>query len=403
MTEQSALRILVLDDEPLMLVLMDRMLTNLGFRNVTTFERGSQALAWLGQAGHSAELIVLDLNMPEMDGVEFLRNLVALRFTGGVILASGEDESMQQAAETLVRAHRITALGHLHKPVQPQELATLIDKWRPGMGRAARGAARSYPSADIARAISNREFINHYQPKVSVATGQLVGVETLVRWQHPTNGLVFPDRFIGVAEKHGHINGLTQVVIDGAIAQARSWIDQGLKLHLSINISMESLATLTFPDVLSRQVECAGVAAADIVLEVTESRLMSSVVNVLDVLTRLRLKRFRLSIDDFGTGHSSLAQLRDIPFDELKVDRGFVHGAATNDKKRAICEASLGLARQLGIVVVAEGVEDLEDWNFLRSAGCDFAQGYFIAKPMPGEDLPAWLDSWTARRRAGLS
>jgi EAL domain-containing protein (putative c-di-GMP-specific phosphodiesterase class I) len=270
------------------------------------------------------------------------------------------------------------------------------------MGRAARGAALSYPPADIARAISNREFIHHYQPKVSVATGQLVGVETLVRWQHPTVGLVFPDRFIGVAEEYGHIDGLTQLVIDNAIAQARSWMDQGLKLHISINISMDNLATLTFPDLLSRQVERAGVTAADIVLEVTESRLMSKLVTVLDVLTRLRLKRSRLSIDDFGTGHSSLAQLRDIPFDELKVDRGFVHGAAKNDKKRAICEASLSLARQLGIVVVAEGVEDLEDWNLLRSAGCDFAQGYFIAKPMPGEDLPAWLENWKARRRAGL-
>lgn len=402
MTEQSALRILVLDDEPLMLVLMDRILKNLGFREVQTFERGSDALAWFGVAGNSADLIVLDLNMPVMDGVEFLRNLVALQFAGGVILASGEDEPIQQAAESLVRAHRITALGHLHKPVQPQELAALIDKWRPGIGRVARGVARSYVSADIERAIANREFINHYQPKVSVATGQLVGVESLVRWQHPVDGLVFPDRFIGLAEEHGHINGLTQVVIDGAVAQARSWMDQGLELHVSINVSMENLATLTFPDVLARQVARAGVAAADIVLEVTESRLMSNVVTVLDVLTRLRLKRFRLSIDDFGTGHSSLAQLRDIPFDELKVDRGFVHGAAANDKKRAICEASLSLARQLGIVVVAEGVEDLDDWNFLRGAGCDFAQGYFIAKPMPGEDLPAWLDTWAARRRAGL-
>ncbi|MEX1994237.1 MAG: EAL domain-containing response regulator [Steroidobacteraceae bacterium] len=402
MTDQATLRILVLDDEPLMLVLLDRMLTNLGFRNVTTFGRGRQALDWLQETANTADLIVLDLNMPEMDGVEFLRNLVALQFTGGVILASGEDEPIQQAAETLVQAHRITALGHLHKPVQPQQLGALIDKWRPGMLQATRGATQTYPSAEVGRAISNRELVNHYQPKVSVATGQVVGVETLVRWQHPVDGLVYPDRFIGVAEEHGHINGLTQVVIDAAIAQARSWMDQGIKLQVSINVSMDNLATLTFPDVLARQAERADVPATNIVLEVTESRLMSKIVTVLDVLTRLRLKRFRLSIDDFGTGHSSLAQLRDIPFDELKIDRGFVHGAAGNDKKRAICEASLGLARQLGIVVVAEGVEDLEDWRFLRSAGCDFAQGYFIAKPMRGDELPAWLDTWAERVRAGF-
>ena len=129
---------------------------------------------------------------------------------------------------------------------------------------------------------------------------------------------------------------------------------------------------------------------------------MSKLVTVLDVLTRLRPKRFRLSIDDFGTGHSSLAQLRDIPFDELKVDRGFVHGASRNEKKRAICEASLRLAMQLGITVVAEGVEDLDDWQYLRGIGCDLAQGYYIAKPMPGADVAAWMQDWAARVRSGV-
>ncbi len=402
MTGQAALRILVIDDEPIILEVMDRMLKNLGFHNVNTFAFGSLALAWLRDPENAADLIVLDLNMPRMDGVEFLRNLVGSRFAGGVILASGEDEPIQQAAEMLVRAHRINALGRLHKPVQPGALAELIEKWRPGTGPAARGVVSSYAVEEVARAITCREFVNHFQPIVALATGRVTGVETLVRWQHPTDGIVFPDRFIGVAEKHGHINELTQVVIDATLAQARCWLDAGLQLPVSVNISMENLTALSFPDWLARQSARAGISASDIVLEITESRLMPGLVTVLDVLTRLRLKRFRLSIDDFGTGHSSLAQLRDIPFDELKVDRGFVHGAATNEKKRAICEASLRLARQLGMVVVAEGVEDADDWRFLQQQGCDFAQGYFIAKPMPGSEIPGWLDAWSVRVRSGI-
>jgi EAL domain-containing protein (putative c-di-GMP-specific phosphodiesterase class I) len=402
MTELAGIRILVLDDEPVTLVLMERMLANLGFTNVRTFDRGERALAWIAGSGQAVDLIVLDLNMPGMDGVEFLRNLVELNFAGGVILASGEDEPIQQAAETLIKAHRIPALGHLHKPVRPDSLSALINQWRPGSRSPRRGAARAYASEDVARAIANREFVNHYQPVVAVATGAVIGVETLVRWQHPADGMIYPDRFISVAEEHGHIDGLTQIVLDGAISQARSWLDAGRGLRVSVNISTDNLTTLAFPDVLARQVARAGLPASDIVLEITESRLMPKVIAVLDVLTRLRLKRFRLSIDDFGTGHSSLAQLRDIPFDELKVDRGFVHGAAGNEKKRAICDASLRLARQLDITVVAEGVEDSQDWQFLRQRGCDYAQGYFIARPMPGPELPAWIDWWSERVRAGL-
>jgi EAL domain-containing protein (putative c-di-GMP-specific phosphodiesterase class I) len=134
------------------------------------------------------------------------------------------------------------------------------------------------------------------------------------------------------------------------------------------------------------------------ILEVTESRLMHDQRIPLEILTRLHLKRFHLSIDDFGTGNSSLSQLRDIPFDELKIDKTFVHGAWANPTQRAIFDASVGLARQLKMESVAEGVEDRPDWDFLRQRGCDLAQGYFIAKPMPAQDLPAWLAAWDLRR-----
>ena len=160
---------------------------------------------------------------------------------------------------------------------------------------------------------------------------------------------------------------------------------------------MANLKALDFPDLVAGLAASAGVLPQSVVLEVTESRLMDDLGVVLEILMRLRLKRFRLSIDDFGTGHSSMSQLRDIPFDELKIDQGFVHGAYSNERVRAIYNASLSLARQLGMEIVAEGVEDRDDWNFLCQTGCERAQGYFIAKAMPAADLPAWMEAWQER------
>jgi EAL domain-containing protein (putative c-di-GMP-specific phosphodiesterase class I) len=175
---------------------------------------------------------------------------------------------------------------------------------------------------------------------------------------------------------------LTRVVIDEAFTQAKIWQDGGLQLHVAINISMDNLVSLEFVDYMTTAASAAGIAPDGIVLEVAESQLMTDMSIPLEILTRLRLKRFSLSIDDFGTGHSSFTQLRNIPFDELKMDQGFVHGAASNDTLRAIYGASLNPAKHLGMKTVAEGVEDRADWDFLRTTECDLAQGYFIARPM---------------------
>jgi EAL domain-containing protein (putative c-di-GMP-specific phosphodiesterase class I)/CheY-like chemotaxis protein len=397
-----AVRILVLDDEPVMLELLSCMLSNLGLSDVTACDTGLRALELLDGSLKSTDLILLDLDMPGMDGIEFLRELHERRYTGSVLLTSGADEQILQSAETLIRAHSIRALGHLQKPVQPDALAAMLASWRPAMRATSRKANKTYAAEELRRAITNRELVNYYQPKVTLAAGKVVGVETLVRWRHPVDGLVFPDQFIGVAEANGLIDDLTHVVIGEALAQTRLWLDAGLALHTAVNVSMDNLTSLSFPDIVSERATAAGVPAENLVLEITESRLMANLVTTLDVLTRLRMKHFRLSIDDFGTGHSSLAQLRDIPFDELKIDRSFVHGATVNNKKRAICDASLGLARQLGIFVTAEGVEDQDDWRYLRGAGCDFAQGYFVAKPMPGAELSGWIDEWAVRVCAGI-
>jgi EAL domain-containing protein (putative c-di-GMP-specific phosphodiesterase class I) len=279
----------------------------------------------------------------------------------------------------------------------PQNLASLLNAWVPSAPQRRNISEKNYSASDVHAAISNSELVNYYQPQVKASTGQFVGVETLVRWNHPVDGMVFPDQFIGIAEEHGLINDLTAVVLAESLRQLKAWRETGLLLRVAINVSMDNLVSLEFPDFVASLAAEADVAPRNVILEITESRLMKDQRAPLEILTRLRLKRFGLSIDDFGTGHSSLSQLRDFPFDELKVDRGFVHGAAQNETIRAIYLASLGLAKQLNMVSVAEGVEDRADWDFLRGTGCKLAQGYFIAKPMPADALTDWVKVWEKR------
>ena len=400
MAEKSAIRILIVDDDFFSLKLLIRMLANSGFTHVATCDDGHAALERIDNSGRHPDLILLDLNMPGMDGGEFVRHLVERSYKGGLILVSGEDERVLQVAENLVHAHRLTLLGSLRKPVAPDRLVALIGKWPPpSQGNPLRAATKVYGATELRAAIKKGELVNYYQPKVVIATGRVMGAEALVRWQHPSDGLLLPGDFVGAAEEYGLIDDLARVVLSSAFAQARLWQETGLALQLAVNVSINNLVSLEFADFISDLAATAGVAPQQVVLEVAESRIMSCDLRaLLEPLTRLRLKRFRLSIDDFGYGHILPEQLRNIPFDEVKIDRSFVHHVSSDGAKQAKFDASLSLARQLNMEAVAEGVEDRDDWDFLCRSGCDLAQGYLIAEPMPATDLAGWIQAGHARR-----
>ncbi len=397
--DPAAANIVLVDDDPLMLKLLSTMLAQLGYTRVAACESGQQALQQITGAHAGVDLIFLDINMPGMDGIEFIRRLTQSRYGGSVILVSGENSRILESVERLIEAHQLIALGHLQKPVKPGELARLISKLEPNTGQSSveRVSRHSYSAGQFRAALSQRELVNHYQPKVSLTTGEVVGVESLVRWRHPADGLICPDQFLGLAEEHGLLTEVTGTVLTESMKQAKAWWQAGYHLHVAVNVSMHDLASLDFPDKAAALAASVGIEPHIVTLEVTEGQVMLQLSTVLDVLSRLSLKRFRLSIDDFGTGHSSLAQLRDLPFDELKVDRGFVHGASTDGTRRALCSASLGMAHQLDMQVVGEGIENRDDWDLLTRLGCDIGQGYFIARPMPAADIVGWISAWRAR------
>jgi diguanylate cyclase (GGDEF)-like protein len=257
--------------------------------------------------------------------------------------------------------------------------------------------------SELKGAITDGALAVHFQPKVRLRDGAVVGAEALVRWQHPERGLVPPDEFVPVAEHSGLITPLTLTVLRQALDWCETWWRAGRQLGVAVNISPRSLLDPGFVDEVTRTLATVAVPASAVTLEITESSLMADPDRAVDALQRLRAMGLRLSIDDLGTGYSSLAYLQRLPVDEIKIDRSFLAPAGTDrDGSMAIVAAVVELGQRLGRDVVAEGVEDEATWRRLQQLGCDAAQGYWISRPVPGPALEPWLDSWLPGRVAAL-
>jgi EAL domain-containing protein (putative c-di-GMP-specific phosphodiesterase class I) len=256
---------------------------------------------------------------------------------------------------------------------------------------------------EVRRAIADRQLVLHYQPKVSLADGVVRGVEALVRWQHPSRGLLGPDAFIPIVERTGLIHQLTLTVLDLAMAQARAWLSEGVDLQIAVNLSARSLHQLTLPDQVVDVLNRHGVPPANLRLEVTESALMADPDTAMTVLALLHERAIGLSIDDFGTGYSSMSYLKILPVDELKVDRSLIADLLRSAEDAAIVRAAIDLGHNFGMTVVAEGVELSDARHTLADMGCDTAQGYHFARPLPADELWPYLMANTSSAEPSTS
>jgi EAL domain-containing protein (putative c-di-GMP-specific phosphodiesterase class I)/ActR/RegA family two-component response regulator len=391
-------RILLLDDDPYVLEFLANTLRGMGYSELTMATHASEALLKVQCNPSSAEVIVCDLSMPEMDGIAFLQALNEIPFRGSVILLSVASAREMHSVQRLLSGSGFTILGTLTKPAARDALRGLLETWPPPPRTLIAVPLACHSALDLRAANRGQQWALHYQPQVDLRTGALAGMEALIRWNHPRHGLVSPASFIAAAEKCGAIHAMTEWVVRNALIQQRMWRDAGLSVRMSINISADVLHTAASFARLNALVGQPWVMPTNVTFELTERRLMTPSSVALANLVRLRLQHFSLSIDDFGIGHSSLGQLRDVPFDELKIDRGFVTCARENRIVRPILEGSLEIARRMGMTSVAEGVETEDDWRLVRELGCERAQGYFIGRPMPPEGFWNWLLGWEARR-----
>ncbi len=243
----------------------------------------------------------------------------------------------------------------------------------------------------LRQALERGELVLHYQPKAQLRSGRILGVEALARWQHPEHGLIGPDEFIRLAERTGLIYPVTRYLLRAALRQAAQWHRGGLRLSVAVNVSTRCLLDPTFPDQVAEGLAAEGVPADLLVLEITESAVMADPARALDALDRLHTLGVGLSIDDFGTGYSSMTYLKALPVDELKIDRSFVTQMATNPSDAVIVHSTIDLGHNLGLRVVAEGVETQAAQEQLAALGCDTAQGYHLARPMPSDELERWV------------
>ena len=246
------------------------------------------------------------------------------------------------------------------------------------------------------RALINQRLTMVYQPKVSLETGRLTRVEALVRWDDPKLGKVSPSRFVPLAERHGLIDALTQWGLRTTLRQWIEWRDKGVDTCIAFNISALSLEHLDFPDLVERMCRALDVPTDRLVLELTEGATQP-LIKLMDTLTRFRIKGIGLAMDDFGVGYSTLMQLRQLPFTEIKIDRFFVDDAVTSADSRAIVESVIRLGHSLDLCVTAEGIETEAQLHLLCELGCDVGQGYWIAEPLDAAALGEWQAEWDTR------
>jgi EAL domain-containing protein (putative c-di-GMP-specific phosphodiesterase class I)/ActR/RegA family two-component response regulator len=387
------IHIMLVDDEPSILDLTERHLEKMGYCNITPCLSGQSAMEKYQENNNSFDIIISDLNMPEMNGVELLRHLSEEDYRGSIILLSGEDKRILEVAKDLARARSLNVIGCISKPFKRESLELLLSQYSLQDPEISAPLVDAISEEELRAGMNGDELLIAFQAKTRLDTGKVVGVEALARWNHSERGLLPPYTFIPLAEQCQLIDELTYNIYRKTLSQISAWLKKDIILEVSINISVNSFHKEGFVDFLIETAEEYNVNPDMIIFEITESQIMENCLECLEKLMHLRMKNFGLAIDDFGTGHSNMSQLKNIPFTELKIDQSFVGGACEDPTARAMLESSVVLAKKLDMYTVAEGVETEAELAMVEELGCDQIQGYYIAKPMFANEFEQFIQS----------
>ncbi len=389
-----ARRLLVVDDERIQRMIVSRAVESLGFiaDSAATLEEASQRLS-----ERRYDAVVLDLSLGESEGISLLQALRASTSDPILIFISRLDDRVRTASMRLAAALGLRVAGALEKPVAPSALREMLRR-TPLPLLCEQEPENLPPTVDeLSDALDRDEVYAEYQPKVALDDGHIVGVEALARWKkHPNAPLITPDVFIPLAEHNGLIVKLTARILRQSLSACRRWRSHHPACSVAVNISPMVLANPSLPEEIDRVLHEAALGPGALIAEITESSVIANPLVAAEVLTRLRIKGISLSIDDFGTGHSSLLTLLRLPFSELKIDRSFVTHCDTDPEAWKIVRATISMARELGLTVVAEGIETAVVAAMLREARCDIGQGWHFARSMSEEALHAWLAAHAA-------
>ena len=386
----EALAVLVIEDHAFQRGVLVRLLKSLGVSRVLEAEDGGSALALVRANRDSLALIISDVDMPEMDGLEFLRRLAKEAPLTPVALHSALDRALLKSIEAMSAEYGLELVGTLEKPATEEALLDLLHTvvQRNSMIERVEPPANE---SEVAFALSRHEFEPWFQPKIDLRTGRACGAEVLVRWCRLHAQPLPPDRFLSVIVASGLMRKMTLGLATQSAQYLRELGPSGASFTLSLNVCPTLLDDPDFADALVRSLLDAGAKPDEVVLEITETAASRNQGAALENLARLRMRGFDLSVDDFGTGFSSLAQLVRAPFSELKIDRSFVSRIASDSAARTLVESVIAMARRLGLRTVAEGIETEQQHEILLALDCDMGQGYLFAKPMPVNDWLTWM------------
>ena len=384
--------VLIIDDHRFQRSVLTRMLKAIGIANVLEAEDGAGALTLVRAHRDSLLLIVTDVDMPEMDGLEFLRRLSEEAPQSAVAIHSALDRALLKSIEVMAAAYGVDLIGVLEKPATERALSEIVEL---AVQRTAtpKQIVAEADEAQLTAAIKQHEFEPWFQPKVDLRSGRVTGAEVLVRWCRVHADPLPPDRFLTLVREGGMMRSLTLAVAARSAQYLGQIGPRGKGFTLSLNVCPTLLDDPEFAASLARVLVGAGATPEEVVLELTESAASRNQGAALENLARLRMRGFELSIDDFGTGHSSLAKLVRTPFSELKIDREFVTKLATDPAARTLVESMIAIARQLGLRTVAEGIETEAQREILIRLNCDMGQGYLFGKPMAADEWLRWMAS----------